>query len=134
MILDTGILLAAAIRGDKHHRQAKALLAGPERKVIPEPVVVEASYMMASRLGAAVELSFQRSLLSRSFVVEQITRADRERVVEILGIYADARLGYVDACVVVVAERLGEQTIATLDRRDFSIVRPRHTAAFTLVP
>jgi hypothetical protein len=40
----------------------------------------------------------------------------------------------VDASVVVVAERLEETTIATLDHRHFSVVRPLHAEAFTLVP
>jgi hypothetical protein len=35
---------------------------------------------------------------------------------------------------VAVAERLGLIEIATIDRRHFSIVRPRHTDAFTLLP
>jgi predicted nucleic acid-binding protein len=33
-----------------------------------------------------------------------------------------------------VAERLRATTIATLNHRDFRVVRPRHIAAFTLIP
>ena len=40
----------------------------------------------------------------------------------------------VDASVVAVAERLGVSTIATINRRDFAVVRPLHVAAFELVP
>jgi predicted nucleic acid-binding protein len=43
-------------------------------------------------------------------------------------------LGTVDASVVTAAERLGVQEIATVDRRHFSVVRPSHGAAFTLLP
>jgi hypothetical protein len=35
---------------------------------------------------------------------------------------------------VAVAERLEQQAIATLDRRQLSLVRPGHVDAFTLVP
>lgn len=42
-------------------------------------------------------------------------------------------LGMVDPSVVAFAERLGLRTLATLDRRHFTVVRPRHTAAFELV-
>jgi hypothetical protein len=35
---------------------------------------------------------------------------------------------------VAVAERLGLTEIATIDRRHFSVVRPRHVGAFTLLP
>jgi predicted nucleic acid-binding protein len=32
------------------------------------------------------------------------------------------------------AERLRTTTIATLNHRDFRVVRPRHVGAFTLIP
>jgi hypothetical protein len=36
--------------------------------------------------------------------------------------------------VVAIAERLDVREIATIDRRPFSVVRPRHVDAFTLLP
>jgi predicted nucleic acid-binding protein len=48
--------------------------------------------------------------------------------------YADLPLGLADASVVAIAEELGAREIATLDRRDFSVVRPRHTSSFVLLP
>ena len=48
--------------------------------------------------------------------------------------YADLGLGLVDASVVAIAERLGATTIATLNHRDFMVVRPRHIVAFELLP
>jgi predicted nucleic acid-binding protein len=43
-------------------------------------------------------------------------------------------LGATDASVIALAERLGIGTIATLDRRHFTVVRPRHVGAFTPLP
>jgi predicted nucleic acid-binding protein len=44
-------------------------------------------------------------------------------------------LGLVDASVVTVAENLGARQLATLNRRDFSVVRPRHVdGGFELIP
>ena len=48
--------------------------------------------------------------------------------------YADLPLEFVDAAVVAIAERLEQTTIATLDRRHFSVIRPLHVPAFELVP
>jgi hypothetical protein len=48
--------------------------------------------------------------------------------------YQTLKLGYVDAIVVALAERLGEATIATLDRRHFGVIRPEHAPAFRLIP
>jgi uncharacterized protein len=53
---------------------------------------------------------------------------------ELIETYADLRLGTIDASVIATAERLGLTSIATLDHRHFSVVRPRHTKAFTLLP
>jgi predicted nucleic acid-binding protein len=47
--------------------------------------------------------------------------------------YSDLRLDGTDAAVIAVAERLGVDQVATVDRRH-SVVRPRHVSAFTLLP
>ncbi|HEY8200757.1 MAG TPA: PIN domain-containing protein [Actinomycetota bacterium] len=56
------------------------------------------------------------------------------RVAELVSRYRDLPLGTVDASVVAAAERLQATTIATLDRRHFSVVRPAHVSAFELLP
>jgi hypothetical protein len=48
--------------------------------------------------------------------------------------YADLGLGGTDASLIVIAERMKVSTLATLDRRHFTVVRPAHAAAFELVP
>lgn len=53
---------------------------------------------------------------------------------ELIEQYADLGLGLVDASIVTVAENQGFTTLATLNARDFSVVRPRHANAFTFVP
>ena len=56
------------------------------------------------------------------------------RVRELMDRYADQDLGFVDSAVVTVAERLNEHKVATLDRRHFSVVRPRHVDGLRLLP
>jgi hypothetical protein len=48
--------------------------------------------------------------------------------------YLDLPLGIVDASIVALAERHRVTEIATLDRRHFTVVRPRHAPSFTLLP
>jgi uncharacterized protein len=43
-------------------------------------------------------------------------------------------IGFVDASVVAVTERLRVRVVATTDRRHFGAVRPRRVAALELVP
>jgi hypothetical protein len=47
---------------------------------------------------------------------------------------ADLALGIVDASLIALTERLGEEKVATLDHRHFSVVRPARTEALTLLP
>jgi uncharacterized protein len=66
--------------------------------------------------------------------VEPVDPADWLRIAELVGRYRDLPLGTVDASVVAVGERLGITEVATVDRRRFSAVRPRHARGFTLLP
>ena len=56
------------------------------------------------------------------------------RAAELVGSYTELPLGLVDATVIAAAEMLEETKVATLDRRHFSVVRPAHVTALTLVP
>ena len=47
---------------------------------------------------------------------------------------ADLPLGTVDASVIALTERLALPAVATLDHRHFTVVRPRHISALTLLP
>jgi predicted nucleic acid-binding protein len=53
---------------------------------------------------------------------------------ELVRTYDNLPLGTVDAGVIAAAERLNVDTVGTIDRRDFAIVRPAHVPQFTLVP
>ena len=47
--------------------------------------------------------------------------------------YADLKLGGTDAAVIATAERLGITHGATVDRRYFTVVRPKHVGSFALL-
>ena len=51
-----------------------------------------------------------------------------------LHLNAEQPLGIVDASVVAIAEELGVSEVATLDRRHFTVVRPKHVDALSLLP
>lgn len=48
--------------------------------------------------------------------------------------HVDADLGFVDASLVAIAERLRIGSILTVDRTHFSLVRPRQCRSFRLYP
>ena len=53
---------------------------------------------------------------------------------ELIITYADLCLDAADASVIAIAERHHQIAIATLDHRDFRVVRPAHCDAFELIP
>lgn len=135
IVLDSGVLIAAVDIDDQHHAACVKLLdRRDEQFVVPAGVVVEVCWMLGRRVSIDAEASFLRGLGGEGLAVETITLADYQRVAELVDTYRNLPLGAVDAMVIAVAERLGVTTIGTVDRRDFSIVRPRHVTAFTLLP
>lgn len=79
-------------------------------------------------------MRFLGDLASGDLGVESVAASDWLRIAELVHAYRDLPLGSVDASVIAAAERLNERSIATLDRRHFSVVRPTHVDAFTLLP
>ncbi len=91
-------------------------------------------YLLATRLGAEPEVKFLGDLADGAFTVEPVAAGDWLRIAELVARYRNLPLGMVDASVVATAERLGINEIATVDHRHFTVVRPRHVEAFTLLP
>lgn len=101
---------------------------------MPAPVVAEVGYLLGRAGGARIEAAFLRSIAQGVLSVVDLQIGDYGRMAELVETYADFPLGTTDAAVIAVAERLGVSEIATLDRRHFHAVRPRHVQAFTIVP
>lgn len=135
LIVDAGPLVAAASTRDRNHARCVELLShaiGP--LVVPQLVVTEVAHFLSDRIGPVAERAFAASLRIGELQTEPVEPSDWERIEELLETYADLHLGIVDASVVAACERLGQQDLATLDRRDFSVIRPRHCAALHLLP
>jgi hypothetical protein len=96
--------------------------------------VTEVAYLLGTRVGAEIEVRFLGDLAAGDLVPEQVGAADWIRIAELVAVYRDLPLGTVDASIIAACERLGARTIATLDRRHFSVVRPAHVPGFDLVP
>ena len=75
-----------------------------------------------------------RSVVDGTVAVVDLQVSDYLRARLLVAQYAGLGLSFVDASVVAIAERFQETTIATLDHRHFSVVKPLHCERFTLVP
>jgi uncharacterized protein len=135
ILVDTGPLYALADEDDQYHDAVKSYVSQiHEVLIIPSPVVPEVCYLLLEYLGAEAELQFLRSLAKQEMLLEQPSIKDIERAIQILEQYRDAQFGMVDASLMAMTERLKVEVVLTLDRRDFSIYRPKHCRAFRLVP
>ena len=133
LLLDTGALSALADADDNWHIRVRDFLKAERQSLlVPVTVIPEAAYLMRKRLGAAAELRFSESLAAGEIAIENLTQRDVERCVELLHIFDF--LGFVDASIVALAERLKFRALVTTDRRDFARVRPAHISAFQLLP
>lgn len=137
IIVDTGIFVAANLPNDQHHEPCLAFfLDSGDELAVTDLVVAEVAYLLArwTRGRRAPEAPFLRLLAEGRVLPLAPTMADYGRMADLVEQYADLPLGAADASVVAIAERLGVTRIATVDRRDFGIVRPRHVGGFELVP
>ena len=127
--------MAYADSGDPEHARCLALLDHePTVLVTTALVVAETGWLISRQLGALAEAEFYRSVVDGELEVEALGREDWVRVSKLTGKYADNDLGGVDPSLVVVAERLLLNTIATLDHSHLRAVRPKHVEAFKIVP
>lgn len=135
LILDTGVLYATLDRSDDAHRACRRLVedAG-EPLIIPAPVLVEIDYLIHARLHAGVLLSLLDDIDDAAFEVAELSPDDYRRIRELCDQYADSDIGFVDAAVLAIVERLREPKLATLDRTHFALLRPRHVKALRLLP
>ncbi len=135
ILVDTNILVAVANSRDAHHRSALELLETlPDQLLVPPTVIAEVCYLLSERGRATAEVDFLRSSEPGRLDLAGLTPADVDCMADLAEQYADLGLGGTDASLVAIAERLGIERIATLDRRHFGVVRPSHVEAFTLLP
>lgn len=135
ILADTGPLYAAADRRDRHHHSCDTLLAAHAGQLlVPTPVIVECAWLLNARLGPTAETAFIAAITTGELIRVDLTDTDWQRTRDLVDQYADNDIGLVDASVIAVAERLDITTIATVDHRHFTVVRPTHTDTFELIP
>ena len=110
------------------------LHAAGRKLLIPATVIAEVGYLLNREAGPRVESLFLRSIADGDFTAVDLSTADYARMADLVVKYGSLPLGTTDASVVAVAERMKLTEVATLDRRHFSVVRPNHVNALTLLP
>ena len=127
------MVFALADRSDAWHDRVRDYLKSSGQALLaPVTILPEVAYLLRHRVGVEAELAFARALTAGELAVENLSAGDWKRSAELMERYD--WLGFVDATVVAVAERLKMRAVATTDRRHFGAVRPAHVERFKVVP
>lgn len=126
-VCDTGPLVAAVNRRDRHHALCRKALDGfAGALVVPVTVAVEVDYLLRARVGVDAARAFLADIDSGAFTLEPVGSDTFRRAVELDTHYADADLGLVDASVVAVTESRRASIVFTLDHADLRLALPGH--------
>lgn len=136
VFVDTGILVGAALTGDRRHEPAAATLEGLAgvRTFTTDHVLVEAWAIINSRSGHAAAMRFWSALRETPLEIEPVGVPDLARAHAIAEQWADQAFDIVDCTSFAVMERTGCRRAATFDR-DFAVYRfgPDRRKAFEIL-
>jgi len=134
-LMDSGFLYALIDETDSHSRNVKnSLREVYEEVMLPVPAITETAHFVLKNLGTTALANFLEGLPEMNVIFETPLAEDYKRAAEILRKYNDANIDFVDAVIVAIAERLNITKILTVDRRHFGAFKPRHCAAFEILP
>jgi len=135
VIVDTSALLAFFNHTEPAHRATRAIIESHTEPLIVSPyVVAELDYLVGTRIGVQAEVAVLRELAGGAWELGTFDGADVTAAAKVVERYADQRVGLADASNVVLAARYATRTIATLDHRHFSVLRPLNGGRFSIVP
>lgn len=102
--------------------------------VVPDLVLTEAAYLFRRDGGILAVVRFLDSLHIAHPRLECTTYDDLTRARDIMAIYTEAKLDFVDCSLMAMAERLNIVKVCTFDHRDFMIFRPKHCDYLEILP
>jgi len=90
--------------------------------------------LILRELGYPTLTKFLRAVAAGEMTQVQSTPPDLARAAELLEKYADNKVDFVDCVIVAMAERLNLTRVLTVDRRHFTVFRPKHCEYFEIAP
>jgi uncharacterized protein len=135
VIVDTSALLAYFDANEPDHDAVVRVIEESAEQLVVSPyVIAELDYLVATRVGVDAELAVLRELAGGAWELPAFGVPDLEQAASVIKKYRDQQIGAADASNVVLANRFQTRTIATLDRRHFTVVRPVGGGRFAVVP
>ncbi len=133
VLVDTGPIVAIFSQSDRYHKACTDQLqkiTGP--LMTCWPVITEAAWLLRAYPRALAIL--MSSFGGRPFELASLDETDLPAVAAVLARYKDLGIQLADASLVHLANRQGIDTIFTLDRRDFGVLRRACGKKFRIIP
>jgi predicted nucleic acid-binding protein len=133
VLVDTGPIVAILVESDEHHEACVERLHHIRGPLLTcWPVITEAAWLLRAYPQAIRKLL--SSFHGRPFEPVPLGETDLPGIAAILAKYAGLRIQLADASLVHLANREGIETMFTLDRRDFGVLRLAHGKKLRLIP
>ena len=131
VIVDTGPLVAALRRRDKHHAWARAHFEAANEPFLSCEAVISEAVFLLERAGGGKEALF--GLLERGIVVIRYSlEKEMGETLRLMRRYNDTPMSFADACLVRMAERNDDAVVFTTDS-DFRIYRRNSRQVIPLI-
>jgi predicted nucleic acid-binding protein len=133
ILIDTGPIVAILLESDEHHETCVEQLHHIRGPLLTcWPVITEAAWLLRAYPRALRKLL--SSFHGRPFELAALGETDLPAIAAILAKYEALRIQLADASLVHLANREGIETMFTLDRRGFGVVRLAHGKKLRLLP
>ncbi|MDR3703885.1 MAG: PIN domain-containing protein [Candidatus Sulfopaludibacter sp.] len=133
LLIDTGPIVAILLDSDEHHDACVEQLRSIRGPLLTcWPVITEAAWLLRAYPEAIRRLL--ASFRGRPFDVLPLDETDLPAIAAILAKYARLGIQLADASLVHLANREQVESIFTLDRRDFGVLRLAHGKKMRLIP
>ncbi|MGH7890111.1 MAG: type II toxin-antitoxin system VapC family toxin [Thermodesulfobacteriota bacterium] len=135
VIADIGPIYALMDRDDSWHGKVKGVIEEKRLELIlPSTILPEICYLANKYLGVEAEIGFVRAVAEGEIKVEEVDIKDYRSALKHMETYKELNIGFVDATVIAVAERLETYALLTTDRRHFSQIKTGKGKSFNLLP
>ena len=135
LVLDTGVIYAALDGDDPDHEPCISLIEGTsEQRIIPGVVLVELDYWLGEAASLDVWLQFCQDVAAGAYALWPINASLLSDAAALQHRFHDQPIGFVDAAVFCTCVALGEDKVASLDKRHFSVLRSQEGRSLRILP
>jgi predicted nucleic acid-binding protein len=135
IILDSSFVYALFRKADPDHLTVRAVFETIRAEfILPQVVLTEAAWLFNRAGGTPLVAAFLDLIAQAGLPLEPVIYDDLQRASQLMRQCPAARLELVDCCIMALAERLMITRVATLDRRDFGIMRTKTGSFLEILP